>query len=206
MQNDCVHCKQTEGNADRLNVSTALEVSNPVLVVATDTDILVMLVNQASGIHGGVYMGRGLTSCVNVLDIQEQIGTVNTHLFFVHAVSGCDSVSALFGKGEKTVLHKMIDHLENAGYLEVFNHIDSTKEDIAVAGEQFLITLYGSYWKTTLDALRYKVNTYYTCMNIDYKQVCSFVARYPVLGIAQSATYLHIYPLFTHGTHSNMCL
>ena len=81
--NDCVHCKQAEGGADRLIVSTALEVSNPVLVVATDTDILVMLVNQASGIRGGVNMGRGLTSCVNVLDIQEQIGTVKTHLLVV---------------------------------------------------------------------------------------------------------------------------
>ena len=54
--NDCVHCKQAEGDTDRLIVSTALDVSNPVLVVATDTDILVMLLNQASGIHGGVYM------------------------------------------------------------------------------------------------------------------------------------------------------
>ena len=70
--NDCVHCKQAKRDADRLIVSTALEVSNLVLVVATDTDILVMLVNQASGIDGSVYMGRGLTSCVNVLDIQEK--------------------------------------------------------------------------------------------------------------------------------------
>ena len=74
-----------------------------------------MLVNQASGIRGGVYMGRGLTSCLN----------------------------ALFGKGKKTVLHKMMDGLENVGYVEVFNHIDNTKEDIAVAGEEFVITLYG---------------------------------------------------------------
>ena len=68
---------------DRLIVSTALEVSNPVFVVATDTDIMVMLVNQASGIHGSVNMGRGLTSCVSVLDIQEEIGAVKTHLLFV---------------------------------------------------------------------------------------------------------------------------
>ena len=37
--------------------------SNPVLIVVTDTDNLVMLMNQASGIHGGVYKGRSLTSC-----------------------------------------------------------------------------------------------------------------------------------------------
>ena len=59
--NDCV--QQAERDADRLIVSTALKMSNLVLIVATDTGNLVMLVNQASGIHGGVYMGRGLTSC-----------------------------------------------------------------------------------------------------------------------------------------------
>ena len=54
----------------------------------------------------------------------------------------------------------MMDGLEDVGYLEVFNHIDSTKEDIAVAGEWFLITLYGGDWKTILNALRYQVNPY----------------------------------------------
>ena len=105
-----------------------------------------------------------------------------------------------------TCSSSMMDGLENVGYLEVFNHIDSTKEDIAVAGEQFLITWYGGDRLTTLDALRYKVDSYYTCMNIDYKQVSFYVALYPVLGIAQSALYLHMYPFFTRGTHCNMCL
>ena len=41
--------------------------SQPTLT--SDADHLVMLVNQASGTHGGVYMGRGLASCVNVLGI-----------------------------------------------------------------------------------------------------------------------------------------
>ena len=87
---------------DRHIVSTASGVSNPVLVVSTDTEFLAIPVNQAIGIHGFVYMRRDLTSCVNVLDIQEKIGTVKTHLLFVHAVSGFDSVSARFGKGKKT--------------------------------------------------------------------------------------------------------
>ena len=57
-RNDCVHCKQAEGDSDRLIVSTALEVSNPVFVVATDTDILVMLVNQISYIVHITEQGR----------------------------------------------------------------------------------------------------------------------------------------------------
>ena len=49
---DLVQCQQAEGYMKRLIVSTALGVSNLVLVVVTDADILVMLVNQISCTHG----------------------------------------------------------------------------------------------------------------------------------------------------------
>ena len=83
-----------EGHPERLIVSTALDVSNPVPVVTTDTDILAMLVNHDSCTQGGVYMGQGMASCVNVLDILEKIGAHKTYLLSNHAVSGCDTVSA----------------------------------------------------------------------------------------------------------------
>ena len=92
---------QCFGDADKLIVSTALEVCNSVLVVATDIDILAMMMNYASGTHGGVYVGRGMCACGNVLDIQEKIGVLKTY----HALSGCDSVSVLFSKGKKIVLN-----------------------------------------------------------------------------------------------------
>ena len=72
---DSVHCRQADRDVDRLIVSTDREVSNPI-VVATDTEILVMLVNQACCTHGSVHMVRGLPSCVNVLDTQEKIGAL----------------------------------------------------------------------------------------------------------------------------------
>ena len=75
-----------------------MNVFNPVLFVATDTDILAMLVNQANGTHGVVYMGRGLASRVNILDIQEKIGALKTYLLSNRAVSRCDSESMHFGK------------------------------------------------------------------------------------------------------------
>ena len=56
-------------------------------------------------------MGRGLASCVNVLNIQGKIGAQKTYLLFNHAVSGCDSVSVLFEKSKKTVLRKVKESL-----------------------------------------------------------------------------------------------
>ena len=58
-------------------------------------------------------MGRGLASCVNVPGIFEKSGAPNTYLLFNRAVSGCDCVSLLFGKGKKTVLHKVKESLGN---------------------------------------------------------------------------------------------
>ena len=51
----------------------------PVLVVAIDADILVMLMNQANCTHGRVHMRRGLASCVNDLDILWKSGSLCTH-------------------------------------------------------------------------------------------------------------------------------
>ena len=60
--------------------------------------------NQASGTHGEMYMGRGLASCINALYIQENIWAHKIYMLFNHAVSGCESMSMLFQKSKKTVL------------------------------------------------------------------------------------------------------
>ena len=45
-----------------------------------------------------------------------------------HAIFGCDSVSVLFGKGKKTMLHK-VKSLRNISYIEAFINTDNKKED-----------------------------------------------------------------------------
>ena len=84
--------------------------------------------------HNGEYMERGLASCVNVLDILEKIAAFKTYLLPNHAVSGCDSISVLFGNGKKTVLHKVKESFGNNSYIEAFINIDNKKEEIAAAG------------------------------------------------------------------------
>ena len=123
--NDYVQSKQVEGGADRLIVLTDLEVSNPVLVIATDTGSLVM---QASGTHGGFYgIRRGLASCLNVLHIQEKIGTHKACLLFNNAVYGCESVQVFFEKGKKTMLRNMNESLGNVCCPEAFINITKRK-------------------------------------------------------------------------------
>ena len=63
-------------------------------------------------------------------------------MLFIHAVSGCDRVSAVFKKGTKTVQHKVKTSLGIICCLEAFINIDNKKENMLAAGYIFLITLY----------------------------------------------------------------
>ncbi len=101
-----IRVKQAEADADTVIVSTALAVveaeERPVVVVGTDTDLLVMLVARASATTD-VYM----KCCSNpemifsINEIQHSIGDTRNHLMALHAVTGCDTVSAIYRRGKK---------------------------------------------------------------------------------------------------------
>ena len=87
--------KQADADADSLIVSTALALagsSKPVVVVSTDTDILVMLGTQVV-LNMDLHMlcQKNPTMLYNIQDIQDNIGNTCTYLMVIHAISGCDN-------------------------------------------------------------------------------------------------------------------
>ena len=101
--------KQDPADADILIVSTALTLAKterrPVVVVGTDIDLLVMLISQSSsdmGIH--MLCHRNPLQLYNIDELQSTFGDMKQHLMFVHAISGCDTVSAPYMKGKKRAL------------------------------------------------------------------------------------------------------
>ena len=73
----------------------------------------------------------------------------------IHAMTGCDSTSALFRKGKKkgfNVLRKSKNLHER---VEVFNTSCASKECVAAAGESFLLALYGEAKCRSLNELRF---------------------------------------------------
>ena len=59
------------------------------------------------------------------------------YLAVVHALSGCDTTSALFRKG-KIQAFKVLDNTEDLSFLDVFKTPNSTQDQIATFGEEFL--------------------------------------------------------------------
>ena len=84
-------------------------------------------------------------------------GCDTTSTLFLHAISRCDTTSALFRQGKK----KAVKIIENKGdlhpFVVLFYKINSHPEEIAEAGEKFLLQLYGApKMIVSLDDLRYK--------------------------------------------------
>ena len=105
-QGNGVLCKQHHADADHLIVSTAMaeasKESRPVVVVGTDTDLLVMLVAQAmQDMEMHMLCQTEPNKLYSINEIQSAIGHNKKHLMTIHAMIGCDTASALFGKGKK---------------------------------------------------------------------------------------------------------
>jgi hypothetical protein len=72
----------------------------------------------------------------------------------LHAITGSDTTSAIFGQGKKKAF--LLAQKESLDALNVLANSGSSKDDIACAGEQFLLKLYGAHTFTTLDKYRYR--------------------------------------------------
>ena len=76
------------------------------------------------------------------------------HLITLHTISGCDSVSSLYGIGKKKALDAM-RAIDDYSHLDKFLNINSTPSDIEEAGEWLILKLYGAVRCESLDRLRY---------------------------------------------------
>ena len=101
-------------DADTLIVKTALEIASTgqsVLVVANDTDVLVLLLYHFKPHIGEIFFrsevpSRRINRCVtvSVAQISQTLGaTAVSKLLLMHSFSGCDTTSALYGHGKRSI-------------------------------------------------------------------------------------------------------
>ena len=104
-------------DADTMIVSCALQFAtqgNDVVVVANDTDILVLLIYHWNPSMTNVYFQSDAQKKIwKIHDVVAKVGdVVQAHnILFVHSWSGCDTTSATFGQG-KNCLAKENNNLQ----------------------------------------------------------------------------------------------
>lgn len=157
-----IEIHQSEEDADADIVRTALSKSSDfdqVFIIGEDVDLLVLLNGLNSG-ETNVYFqkgSRGGSDCIQYPANSFTCGEMQIPrgvVLFLHAISGCDTTSALFWQGKMkwcNILKKTPDWIDLAN---IFLDPNANKEDVGNAGEKILMNLYGGD-VGTLNTLRY---------------------------------------------------
>ena len=155
-----VRVLRAKGDADNLIVRTAMECSaaNRTTIIGEDADLLVLLICHHAQLHRKPIFFRsdkhtGTKKRVWYIQwLKQNLGPEACQLLpFVHALSGCDTTSRLFGLGKGVPLKKITDaKFKQQGHIfcSAGHHQDTT----VAAGEKALVCLYnGRIWTVGQD-------------------------------------------------------
>lgn len=174
-----IKTKHADADADVLIALTAIESAKtkPTVLLGEDTDLLVLLLHHADVTSNSLIFKSGNVSKVNthikiwdILKTKVLLGEeLCTLLPLIHAISGCDTTSRMFGVSKAATLKKFAEHdfLKTRQLLCNAN----AKDDVISAGENIISSLYNGAPYEELNVLRYRkfaarVLTNKTCVQI----------------------------------------
>ena len=135
-----------KGDADTKIVSTALEVAHnsPVIVVADDTDVAVMLLyHWKKELFEIFFQEERGKKCWSIKRSQLEITDITEHLLFIHAWTGCDSTSAIFGKGKSNFASLVRKSSAMKSVSETLSDYWATDKEVANASVAAFLEMYG---------------------------------------------------------------
>ena len=91
---------------------------------------------------------------LRVSAIKEAIGSLENNVLFLHAVTGSDTTSAPCQQGKKKGCRVLESNNQLKQTVTVFSTPQANPEDIAKAGEECLLPLYGAYTFNSLCSIQ----------------------------------------------------
>ena len=127
---------QATEDADTLIINTAIKMSfsyEYAIVLGEDVDLIVLLTALCKS-HNNIYLlkpGRGKT--VQAIYSSKSFKgpeVVKDNISFLHAISGCDTTSALFNQGKMRFLTTLEKHKKLQDNIEVFKNEHATADSV----------------------------------------------------------------------------
>lgn len=139
---------------------TATEVNEstvgPVAVVGNDVDLLVLLTGLTSNTDNLYFYKISTGNNQNELYSTISHHHLKQYILFAHDFAGCDTTSAIYGKGKKKILAILSKNDELQKLVQIFYHRSSSIEDIYLTAEKIILYLYNSFdTNISLGDLRY---------------------------------------------------
>lgn len=163
---EAVGCEvhHAKGDADVLVVEAAVACAekNYTVVIADDTDILILLIHHAGHAKYNIWFQPNVKReskkgerCWNIEATRCHLGsTVYSGILFAHAFLGCDTTSRLHGIGKKKAISKLKSDIFFSKQATVFMSSNSNTEDVIKAGNHALVSIYNGDQDEDLDNLR----------------------------------------------------
>lgn len=154
------------GDADVEIVKAAVATSllHTTTLVGEDTDLLILLLHYTLPASKNIYFrsdrskGDGSVKVYHINRIKEVLGNeICSHLLFIHALTGCDSTSRIFGVGKKTAFLKFAKgDAVLRSCASSFITQNQTTDIIDDLGCQVMAVLFGGKSNDSLAELRYQ--------------------------------------------------
>ena len=130
-----------------------------VIIVSPDTDVFIIGISLQSVIPAKLlfHTGRGINlRTIDLKKIEQSIGIdVSKALIGLHCLTGCDSVSAFYGKGKKKALNLLLKDVELCSAFKDLGERFDIDPDMATSLEKFVCKLYGQKGVDTVNEARY---------------------------------------------------
>ncbi|WAR19045.1 hypothetical protein MAR_000883, partial [Mya arenaria] len=123
-----------------------------VVVIGEDTDLLVLLCFYANSDANNIVSHLILKLHLKTIHVLGE--EVRKLLVFIHAFTGCDTTSRLYGIGKGATLKKTVSDEKIRNHASIFLK-DSLHDEIELAGIAVITSVYGGTQCQGLDLLRY---------------------------------------------------
>jgi len=189
-----IHTTVAQGDADRPIVVTAINLADAdetrkVFVIGEDTDLLVLLAGLPSSsqelfFHKPGRNGVASRQSRNIAELKKNNFLPDTVLF-IHAFTGCDVISAVFGKGKESLWHLVQNTSELRAAICNFYLANATHENIFKLGCTLFRILYGAP-ETVTSINEYRFSTFKVAT---LKHTANLKSLCPTEGAARQHAY-----------------
>ncbi|GBO28443.1 hypothetical protein AVEN_103963-1 [Araneus ventricosus] len=193
-------CKKADEDADCLIVNSALALALThlsVVIIGEDIDLFVILIGICT--FDNVYFvkpGKGRIAEKMFSPHTALEKAIADNILFLHAMSGCDTTSALFNYGKVKFVQTLKNNPNLLKVIQIFKNPDITPEAVVDAGNRFLVALYG-YPVTASDTPSLN-NVRYKCYMKSSFNKSSNMASLPPTEAAAHQHSLRVYHQIQH--------
>ena len=128
-------------------------------LIGEDTDLLILLLHYAEANGKPLYFrsdnqSRGIPKVYYINNFKSILGReLCAQLLFLHAFTGCDSTSRIYGVGKKSVFRKLLkgDHVLQS-CANAFTLPGKNPADIVILGSQAMAVIFGGNSTNSLAA------------------------------------------------------